>query len=242
MPAVDGGHAQGEGAGTLRQDAPRRDAEGEGAQTAPAPDVSVRKGEAHDAVFAAGLHASQIADGFLSSLGPRFLAPLYRRITRTDGSFLLIAEAHGHAVGFIAGSVAVGQLYRQFLLRDGIVAVASAPLRLAASWRRVFETLGHGQSDDAPVGGELLAIAVDPSWRSKHIGLALVHAFTAELERMGQTRAHVVVGADNDAAISLYHRCGFVSGKQFELHPGTTSLLLTAALPHPTGSRPSTPA
>ena len=41
-----------------------------------------------------------------------FCGRLYRRITRSEGSFLLVAEAEGTAVGFIAGSVAVGRLYR----------------------------------------------------------------------------------------------------------------------------------
>ena len=202
--------------------------------------VQVRAGRLEGASFAAQLHATEIADGFLSSLGPRFLRPLYRRITRTQGSFLLIAEADGHPVGFVAGSMDVGQLYRQFFRRDGLLAVASAPWRLLVSWRRVLETLRHGRSDEAPVGGELLAIAVDPSWRSRHVGLELVRAFVAELETMAAVGAHVVVGADNDAAIALYHRCGFVSARQFQFHSGTTSLLLTKALDDPASSRPPT--
>ena len=43
---------------------------------------SVRPGPRRDASAVASLHARLIAEGFLSSLGPRFLTRLYRRITR----------------------------------------------------------------------------------------------------------------------------------------------------------------
>ncbi len=38
--------------------------------------------------------------------------------------------------------------------------------------------------------------------------------------------AHVVVGADNAGAVSLYERAGFVTVERFELHAGTESLLM----------------
>ncbi len=94
---------------------------------------SVRTGAAPDASAVASLHARLIAEGFLSSLGARFLTRLYRRITRSEGSFLIVAEADGSPIGFIAGSVAVGGLYRDFLWRDGVAAALSAPLRLVTA-------------------------------------------------------------------------------------------------------------
>jgi len=39
----------------------------------------------------------------------------------------------------------------------------------------------------------------------------------------------VVVGADNAAAIAMYRRAGFVPARTFELHRGTTSLLMEHA-------------
>ena len=83
----------------------------------------VRPGTITDALTAARLHAGQIDEGFLSRLGPRFLCHLYGRIARSPSSFLLMAERGGAPAGFVAGATDVGALYRQFLLRDGVIAV-----------------------------------------------------------------------------------------------------------------------
>ncbi len=54
----------------------------------------------------------------------------------------------------------------------------------------------------------------------------LVAAFLAEVSARGGDAAHVVVGADNAAAVALYRRAGFEAVDRFELHPGTESLLM----------------
>ncbi len=195
--------------------------------------VSVRTGAAADAPAAAALHAQLISEGFLSSLGPRFLSRLYRRITRADGSFLTIAEAGGSVVGFIAGSVDVGRLYRSFLVRDGVAASLSAPVRLVTALPRVLETLNHGRRDEGPVGGELLAVAVDPGWRGRHVGSQLVEGFLSELEQRGLHAAHVVVGADNATAIAMYSRAGFSPARTIEMHRGTPSVVMETVVPSP---------
>jgi len=177
----------------------------------------------------AELHASLIGDGFLSSLGPRFLARLYRRVVRSDDAFVLVVDAGGRPVGFIAGAMALGRLYRRFVVRDGVAAVAAAPLRLAGALPRVLETLRHGGDDDGGGGAELLAVAVDPAFRGARLGTVLVEGFLAEVARRGGGRAQVVVGADNAPAIAMYRRSGFAEVRAFELHPGTTSLVLAAA-------------
>lgn len=192
------------------------------------PPTAIRPGGEADAGAAARLHADRIADGFLSFLGPGFLARLYRRISRTPSSFLLVAEASGEVVGFIAGSTDVGGLYRSFLVRDGVSAALAAAPRLVSGWRRVVETLRHGSAEGAGTGRgtELLAIAVDPAHEGRGIGMALVRAFLDRVTSSGSTAAYVVVGADNTGAIGLYARAGFVVGGEFELHAGTRSLVM----------------
>ena len=184
--------------------------------------VTIRTGGGADAGDAARLHAGRITQGFLSFLGPGFLTHLYRRITRTPGSFLL--------VGFIAGSADVGALYRTFLLHDGLAAGLSAAPRLLRSWRQVAETLRHGTSagDGTGRGTELLAVAVDPSRAGRGVGTDLVAAFLDQVAAngAGADEAYVVVGADNDGAIRLYAGAGFVAEEEFELHVGTRSLVM----------------
>ena len=189
--------------------------------------VRVRAGTVSDAGAAADLHADQISQGFLSMLGPRFLARLYRRISLDPDSFLIMGESQGTTVGFIAGSTDVGGLYRSFLVRDGAVAALRSCRHLVSQWRRVVETLRHGSGGAGTGrGAELLAVAVDGSLQGKGAGWSLVTAFLAEVSARGGDAAHVVVGAENTAAVALYRRAGFEDVERFELHPGTESLLM----------------
>lgn len=191
------------------------------------PPVAVRTGGAADAPAAARLHASRITEGFLSFLGPGFLARLYRRITRTPGSFLLVVDGDDGVIGFLAGSADVGGLYRSFVLRDGVAAGLAAAPRLVRGWRRVIETLRHGGGGSGTGRGtELLAVATDPAASGRGVGSALVSAFLDRVRAAGGTEAYVVVGADNDRAVALYERAGFTRADEFELHAGVRSLLL----------------
>lgn len=204
-------------------------------QTARSP-ISVRTGVEADARRAAELHAGRITEGFLSFLGPSFLTRLYRRICRSPHGFLLVAVADsgseangaGEAAGFVAGSTDLGHLYRSFLWHDGLAAALAAAPRLLSGWRRVAETLRHGAStaDGTGRGAELLAIAVDAGRQTRGVGTQLVSAFLDQVTAQGGEAAYVVVAADNPGAIRLYERAGFVLQSEFELHAGTTSLLL----------------
>lgn len=185
---------------------------------------AVRAGTTEDAADAARLHAGQITEGFLPTLGAAFLQRLYRRIAVDRGSFLLTALDGDDTVGFIAGSMDVKSLYRTFLLRDGAMAMFAALPKVIRSWRRVLETLGHGYA--APNGAELLAVAVEPSVRGRGVGESLVAGFLDEVRRRGGDEAYVVVGALNQGAVSLYRRTGFELDQELELHPGTKSLVL----------------
>jgi ribosomal protein S18 acetylase RimI-like enzyme len=193
-------------------------------------DMVLRTGTAADAAAAAALHASQISEGFLASLGPRFLRRLYRRVPHVPGSFLLVLEARGHMVGFLAGSVDVSALYREFVIRDGVFAAFGCAWRLVRSPRRVLETLRHGTSEGRGEP-ELLAVAIDPEARGLGGGRDLVEGFLTEIARRGRSTAHVVVAAGNDRAVALYRRTGFAVVERFELHRGSESLLMRHSAP-----------
>jgi ribosomal protein S18 acetylase RimI-like enzyme len=198
-------------------------------------DMVLRTGTAADAAAAAALHAGQIREGFLASLGPRFLGRLYRRVPHVPDSFLLVLEAEGRIVGFLAGSVDVGGLYREFLIRDGAFAAFGCAWRLVRSPRRVFETLRHGTSEDRDEP-ELLAVAVDPEVQGSGGGTVLVEGFLTEIAQRGRTTARVVVASSNDRAVALYRRTGFAVVERFELHRGSESLLMRHSAP-PQGER-----
>jgi ribosomal protein S18 acetylase RimI-like enzyme len=187
--------------------------------------MELRAGTEADAAAAATLHAEQIVEGFLSFLGPAFLRRLYRRVARSPESFLLVVDDGPTSVGFLAGSTDVRGLYRAFLWHDGPAAVLACSGRLIRSWQRVLETLRHGGGGSGE-GAELLAVAVHSAVQGRGVGTLLVDGFLTEMARRKQDAAHVIVGANNGAAIALYGRAGFHMVERFTLHAGTDSLLM----------------
>lgn len=189
--------------------------------------TEVRFARPADAEAIAALHATRISEGFLPTLGPRFLTRLYRRITRSSRAFAVVAtDDAGAVVGFAAAATDLGALYREFVLRDGVVAGALAAPRLVRSWRKVVETLRYpAASGDLP-DAEVLAVAVAPAAAGAGLGARLVAAATDELVRRGIPTVKVVTGADNVAALRLYERCGFAAREQVAVHEGVASEVL----------------
>ena len=189
--------------------------------------MTLRPGTTADAPAAARLHAGQIREGFLSTLGPRFLTLLYERIVAWPRSFLVVAEEDGEVVGQAAATEDVGGLYRQFVLRDGLVAGVLAAPHLLRRWRSTLETLRYGSADGDLPAAELLAVAVDSAWQGRGIGKALVLAVNEELARRGVANARVVCAASNAAALGLYRSSGFRPSATIEVHADTRSQVLT---------------
>jgi ribosomal protein S18 acetylase RimI-like enzyme len=187
----------------------------------------VRPGTAADAPAAARLHAGQIGEGFLSSLGPRFLTLLYKRIVAWPRAFLLLAEDDGTVVGQAAATEDVGGLYKQFVIRDGLMGGVIAAPQLLRRWRSTLETLRYGSAEGDLPAAELLAVAVDVAWQGRGIGKALVLAANEELARRGVDNARVVCAASNAAALGLYRSSGFRPLATIEVHADTRSQVLT---------------
>ena len=211
---------------------------------APPREIAVRAAVKEDSGRIAELHATGINEGFLASLGPRFLSRLYGRMAMSRRAFLLVAyDPHDNPIrggrqimGFVAGTESVPRLYREFLLRDGLVAGVLAAPQLARAVPKLIETVRYGANDaqsGQPTGGtetELLSLAVAPEARRRGVGALLVDSFHSAARDSGSVSARVVVGATNDTAIRLYRNGGFVEAERFELHAGTESLLLRADL------------
>ncbi len=210
---------------------------------------NVKEATRSDVDLVAALHVAAIHEGFLATLGARFLRHLYARIVESPHGFLLVAETPSvperdlaRVSGFVSGAVSVRRLYREFLLHDGLVASVTSAPQLIRSLPRVVETLRYGSQKSPGAAAasvpeaELLSLAVAEESRRQGAGAALVEAFLAEAARRGCVSARVVVGASNDAAVALYGRGGFEAVESLEVHEGTPSLLMRADLA-PVGDR-----
>lgn len=188
-------------------------------------EYTLRTASAGDEVALARLHSQLIEAGFLSSLGPRFLRVLYRELIRSDRATVLIAEEADNVVGFIAGTEDTGAFYREFLrgsLLPACLHLLSSLLRPSA-WRRAWETLRYG-TDGRGVSAELLSMAVAPRARGQGVGSELVRELLSLVAERGTGEMKVVVGEDNQAAMSLYRRSGFSEPRRIEVHAGVSSV------------------
>jgi ribosomal protein S18 acetylase RimI-like enzyme len=188
--------------------------------------VTVRPASPGDVARVAELHVARIDEGFLASLGPRFLRRLYRRVTRSADAFLLVAVEGDEIVGFIAGASDLRRFYRSFLARDAIVAGFVAAPRLLRSAPRALETLRYPAEAGELPSAEILSVAVDEGSTGQGVGRALVAEGVAELRRRGVLAAKVVAGADNAAALRLYEGAGFARRRRIAVHRDTASEVL----------------
>jgi glycosyltransferase involved in cell wall biosynthesis/ribosomal protein S18 acetylase RimI-like enzyme len=189
----------------------------------------VRPATPADAAAMARLHADGMPDAFLPTLGPRFLARLYRALATDPDAVALVAEGVDGVVGFAAGVASVGGFYRRFARGHGPAAALAAAPRLVrpSVARRLLETVrypasgtvGNGRLPDA----ELLSIAVAPAFRAGGTGRALADGVLAGLAGRGVDDIKVVVGAANQGANRFYAKVGFTEAGQLTVHQGTPS-------------------
>ena len=76
----------------------------------------VKRWKSSDYRKVAQIHLTCIDLGFLSSLGPRFLALLYESIDADEKSILILEKQQDKVIGFVAGGRSMKSIYRMFLM------------------------------------------------------------------------------------------------------------------------------
>lgn len=166
-----------------------------------------------DAAGVALLHKEGIHTGFLSNLGVRFLRQLYAAIPSCPSGFGLVWEGPaGRVLGFIACAESTGRVYKQAMLRRGLLMMLSIIRYLfrPSVIRRLMETWRYPAEvgPDLPPA-EVLSIVVSQEMKGKGIGRALIETAAKEFSRRNIRRIKVAVGADNEGGNAFYRRCGF---------------------------------
>jgi ribosomal protein S18 acetylase RimI-like enzyme len=181
----------------------------------------------------ARLHADGMPEAFLPTLGPRFLARLYRALATDPEAVALVAEGVDGVVGFAAGVPSVGGFYRRFARGHGPAAALAAAPRLVrpSVARRLLETVrypatevnGNGDGNGRLPDAELLSIAVAPGFRAGGTGRTLADGVLTGLAGRGVDDIKVVVGAANQGANRFYAKVGFSHAGHLTVHQGTPS-------------------
>ena len=178
----------------------------------------------------AEVHQDQIRQGFLTTLGPRFLQLLYRKTARSGNSFLFTAISEQEVVGFACGITSMKGFYRQFIFPHGLLIFPLILPRLL-SWNRVrsvLELLRYPSKADAKVElpqTQLLNLCVsNPSHRDA-IGSLLLAAVAKEFDCRDVPDFRVVVGQTRSEILRL---CEAVGGQQVgetQVHKGAQSYI-----------------
>jgi ribosomal protein S18 acetylase RimI-like enzyme len=189
----------------------------------------------------AHLHATNLDQGFLSSLGIGFLTELYRAIDHCPQSVLIVKSEQDKVVGFVAGLAGpMTLIYKLLMQRLLIWSMPLIPILLSPSrMRRVLEILRYTKKGiprtDLPVA-ELLSIVVTPDHRGNGSAEALYTALTAYFKQMQVTKFKIVVGGNLAPAHKFYQRMGAQPLADLELHQGAKSVVYVQTLAPATGS------
>jgi ribosomal protein S18 acetylase RimI-like enzyme len=196
---------------------------------------SMKKQEIYRQV--AQLHIANINQGFLSTLGVGFASLLYQAIDEGADSVLLTVERDGRVVGFVAGGMGMGSIYRRMFRHAPRLTLALLP-SLFLPWRlwRIIEILRYSRANDHASSwprAELLSIALDPSCRGQHLAESLYRRLIGFFESQGNEEFKIVVGAALEPAHRFYLRMGAEPVAQTEVHQGERSTIYRQRLLRP---------
>jgi ribosomal protein S18 acetylase RimI-like enzyme len=179
----------------------------------------------------AELHIEGIPFGFLSSMGIKFLAALYRAVDSHCDSVLFVErDDRGQVAGFLAGTTSVKDFYKYALSNHFFrLIIPVMPMLFSIQVvKRIFETLLYPFSKQknsaakiviSDIHCELLSVAVSSSLRGKGIGKKLIADFETFLINKGITGDYkVVTSAEDPKSNAFYKSRGFVLHHEFLHH------------------------
>lgn len=179
----------------------------------------------------AQLHIACISEGFLRTLGPRFLALMYQSIDEGTDSVLLVRRQGDEIVGFVAGATGMKSIYKRMLRHTLQLALALAPAMFSLKrLKRIFEILRYSSASSrssALPRAELLSIGVDPAFRRNGHAEALFHELCAVFRQRGVASFMIVVGASLAPARRFYERMGAIAAGSLSVHDSEPSVVYT---------------
>lgn len=181
----------------------------------------------------AAIHIGNIDRGFLSQLGERFLALLYRAMDEGTSATLIVEQSQGRVVGFVSGGTGLGSVYRALLHRFPALFGALLPALLSPrKLYRIAEILLHSRSrvaSDLPAA-ELFSMAVIREARGTGCAERLYRGLCDHFEAAGVPAFRIVVGQGLDPAHAFYRRMGARPTGEVHVHGGARSTVYVQLL------------
>ncbi|MBC7154770.1 MAG: GNAT family N-acetyltransferase [Rhodobacteraceae bacterium] len=175
----------------------------------------------------AALHAACIDQGFLATLGPRFLTVLYRAIDACPAAILIVEKSGDRVTGFVAGGGGMSPVYRQMIrlwpaLIPALLPVLFQPRKVLGIIEILRRRDGGAQNADLP-RHELFSIAVAPEARGSGTADRLYRALCDHFRENAVPAFRIVVGDALIPAHRFYKRMGATPTGSVHLHGDASS-------------------
>jgi GNAT superfamily N-acetyltransferase len=201
----------------------------------------VRGARSPDVAAIVAVHRMAFAGFFLTSLGRRFLADLYRGYLEHPSGILLVEDdstgSDRTIRGFVAGTTEPEAFYRWLRRSSGLhMAFAAAPALvrhpLTVGQRMASALRYRGDSSRRVTGAALLAsLAVRPDAAGGGTGGRLVDAFLDRAASGGCQSTYLSTDAEhNDTVLRFYERKGFRQVARLHRSGGREMTLLSIEL------------
>ena len=178
----------------------------------------------------ANIHRREITEGFLSSLGDKFLAELYRLIAGSQSALLCAAVDRDRNVhGFICASVNTRQVYSDVILKNGhkILPKLLPRVLTISRIRKVLETVLYPRSkknQQKLPASEILNFCVRSDRQGMGIGQDLFAFLVSNFRERGVKELKIVTGGSQLQAARFYEQQGAkLLTDEIEIHKGVSS-------------------
>lgn len=174
----------------------------------------------------AQLHINSIDQGFLSTLGVRFLALMYHAMDEAETAILIIEKEDDKVVGFVSGGTGMGAIYKGMFKRFPALCMALAPTLFSPKkiWR-IIEILRH-KSDAATLPSwELFSIAVSADMRGGDVARRLYDRLKSTVQARGGDSFQITVGEQLLPAHKFYQKMGAKKRTTISVHGDAKSVI-----------------
>lgn len=175
----------------------------------------------------AKLHMSCIKNGFLTSLGVKFLALMYRCINEANFSTLIVKYNDCKLIGFVTGSLGTVSLYKKMFNHPLDLVLALFPIMFNINKiKKIFEIFNHmsGAKRKKYPKAELLTICVDSDYRRQGVAIDLYQQLSNYFKSESISKFVIIVGQSLKAN-SFYRNQGAEVVDGIEIHKNINSNL-----------------
>lgn len=195
--------------------------------------MEICKAKINNAYDLAVMHKDEIAFGFLSSIGVKFLKLLYKHLIVNEIVFVAIEEKE--IAGYITCSKNTKNLYKKFFINNFFLAI---PVLITQVFSKRFLkgvienflSLFKKNVSENEILPELLSMAVKAKYKNKGIASLLLKKLEEELLKRKFEKYFVIAGNELLEANSFYLKHGFLLNKKIKIHDNTDSNLYTKRL------------